>query len=167
MVCEKCKGGHYEEKIILCDRCDRGWHMFCLSPPLNNVPEGEWICPTCMAEGQTPEMAHVAHFAPQQFCLRPSPQEMHAASNSLGPYVRPGKQPFFFFFFFFSRPSSPPSPSAEFDAFQEGDTYSLEEFEHIASKFEKQTFGSEAKFKKVSGVAYVCVHTCCTPAQME
>lgn len=49
MVCEKCKGGHYEDKIILCDRCDKGWHMFCLSPPLETVPEGEWVCPTCIS----------------------------------------------------------------------------------------------------------------------
>ena len=50
MVCELCKGGHREEKIILCDKCDRGCHMFCLQPPLKQVPEGEWICPLCVAE---------------------------------------------------------------------------------------------------------------------
>ena len=48
--CELCKGGHHEEKIILCDRCDRGCHLFCLSPPLEQVPEGEWLCPMCKAE---------------------------------------------------------------------------------------------------------------------
>ena len=48
--CELCKGGHHEEKIILCDRCDRGCHLFCLSPPLEQVPEGEWLCPICKAE---------------------------------------------------------------------------------------------------------------------
>jgi hypothetical protein len=48
--CELCKGGHHEEKIILCDRCDRGCHLFCLSPPLEQVPQGEWLCPLCKAE---------------------------------------------------------------------------------------------------------------------
>ncbi|KAK9819859.1 hypothetical protein WJX72_003401 [[Myrmecia] bisecta] len=48
--CELCKGGHHEDKIILCDKCDRGCHMFCLTPPLEDVPEGEWICPLCLAE---------------------------------------------------------------------------------------------------------------------
>jgi histone demethylase JARID1 len=52
MVCEKCKGGHYEEKIILCDRCDKGWHMFCLSPAMENVPDGDWVCPSCIARGR-------------------------------------------------------------------------------------------------------------------
>ena len=49
MVCESCRGGHYEDKIILCDRCDRGWHMFCLTPPLKKVPKGDWVCPVCDA----------------------------------------------------------------------------------------------------------------------
>lgn len=52
MVCEKCSGGHSEDKIILCDRCDSGWHLFCVSPPLDNVPDGEWVCPTCMNPGR-------------------------------------------------------------------------------------------------------------------
>lgn len=34
----------------MCDRCDRGCHLFCLSPPLDQVPEGEWLCPLCKAE---------------------------------------------------------------------------------------------------------------------
>ena len=49
MVCESCRGGHYEDKIILCDRCDRGWHLFCLTPPLRKVPKGNWVCPICDA----------------------------------------------------------------------------------------------------------------------
>lgn len=49
MVCESCRGGHYEDKIILCDKCDRGWHLFCLTPPLRKVPKGNWICPICDA----------------------------------------------------------------------------------------------------------------------
>jgi hypothetical protein len=54
MVCEKCKGGHLEERMIICDRCDKGWHTFCLSPPLESVPEGEWVCPTCVVTGTSP-----------------------------------------------------------------------------------------------------------------
>ena len=50
LVCELCKGGHHEEKIILCDKCDRGCHLFCLSPPLTKVPQGDWVCPLCVAE---------------------------------------------------------------------------------------------------------------------
>ncbi|EOD19567.1 hypothetical protein EMIHUDRAFT_209166 [Emiliania huxleyi CCMP1516] len=33
--------------ILLCDwrGCKAGWHMQCLSPPLREVPEGQWLCP--------------------------------------------------------------------------------------------------------------------------
>jgi [histone H3]-trimethyl-L-lysine4 demethylase len=47
LLCEICAAGHCEDKIILCDRCDKGFHLFCLSPPLDDVPEGDWICPLC------------------------------------------------------------------------------------------------------------------------
>ena len=50
LKCELCKGGHHEEQIILCDHCDKGCHMFCLSPPLDAVPEGDWLCPSCVAK---------------------------------------------------------------------------------------------------------------------
>lgn len=50
LVCERCGGGHHEEQIILCDRCDRGCHMFCLCPPVVVVPAGDWVCPMCIAE---------------------------------------------------------------------------------------------------------------------
>lgn len=48
LVCELCQGGHHEDQIILCDHCDRGFHMFCLNPPLDKVPAGEWSCPICL-----------------------------------------------------------------------------------------------------------------------
>jgi len=47
MVCEACRGGHYEDQIILCDKCDKGWHMFCLKPKMKKIPKGDWICPAC------------------------------------------------------------------------------------------------------------------------
>ena len=50
LVCELCGGGHHEEKIILCDGCDRGCHMFCLDPPMLTVPRGDWTCPRCTAD---------------------------------------------------------------------------------------------------------------------
>lgn len=48
LLCELCNGGHHEDQILLCDGCDRGFHMFCLSPPLEKVPAGEWLCPFCL-----------------------------------------------------------------------------------------------------------------------
>ena len=33
--------------MLLCDWCDRGYHMDCLEPPLSQVPDGDWMCPRC------------------------------------------------------------------------------------------------------------------------
>lgn len=33
--------------MLLCDGCDRGFHMSCLKPPLKNVPKGDWFCKDC------------------------------------------------------------------------------------------------------------------------
>eukprot|EP00959_Pyramimonas_sp_CCMP1952_P432318 9053227-Pyramimonas_sp.AAC.1 len=35
--------------MLLCDKCDLGWHMFCLDPPLGEIPEGDWFCPRCVS----------------------------------------------------------------------------------------------------------------------
>ena len=43
-VCDVCgEGGD----ILLCDTCTLSWHLTCLDPPLDEVPEGTWSCPKC------------------------------------------------------------------------------------------------------------------------
>ncbi|XP_077867542.1 uncharacterized protein LOC100370373 [Saccoglossus kowalevskii] len=44
-----CKCGQYDqpEWILLCDKCDAGYHTACLRPPLMMIPDGEWFCPSC------------------------------------------------------------------------------------------------------------------------
>jgi|MDSW01.1.fsa_nt_gb hypothetical protein len=37
--------------MILCDSCDRGFHMACLNPVLNELPIGDWLCDGCCATG--------------------------------------------------------------------------------------------------------------------
>lgn len=51
LVCEICREGHSEEQILLCDSCNRGFHLLCLRPPLSGVPEGDWLCPSCLDSG--------------------------------------------------------------------------------------------------------------------
>ncbi|XP_052209867.1 lysine-specific demethylase JMJ17 isoform X2 [Diospyros lotus] len=34
--------------MLLCDRCNKGWHIHCLSPPLKQVPPGNWYCLECL-----------------------------------------------------------------------------------------------------------------------
>ncbi|KAL5718738.1 Histone-lysine N-methyltransferase atxr6 [Ranunculus cassubicifolius] len=45
--CEECNGGDAAEKLLLCDKCDRGFHIFCLKPILASVPKGSWFCFSC------------------------------------------------------------------------------------------------------------------------
>ncbi|KAK1265891.1 putative lysine-specific demethylase JMJ14 [Acorus gramineus] len=47
-ICEQCKSGLHGEVMLLCDRCDKGWHLYCLSPPLERVPPGNWYCFECL-----------------------------------------------------------------------------------------------------------------------
>ncbi|KAF0910136.1 hypothetical protein E2562_001355 [Oryza meyeriana var. granulata] len=47
-VCEQCNSGLHGDVMLLCDRCDKGWHLYCLSPPLKSVPPGNWYCLECM-----------------------------------------------------------------------------------------------------------------------
>ncbi|XP_011568402.3 E3 ubiquitin-protein ligase UHRF1 [Plutella xylostella] len=45
--CYLCFGKNEPEKIILCDECNNGYHMHCLSPPLSELPDEDWYCPSC------------------------------------------------------------------------------------------------------------------------
>lgn len=45
--CEECGGGDKEEEILLCDKCDKGYHLDCLRPIVPRVPFGHWYCPSC------------------------------------------------------------------------------------------------------------------------
>ncbi|NXY02911.1 PHRF1 protein, partial [Pteruthius melanotis] len=45
--CEVCGRSDREDRLLLCDGCDAGYHMECLDPPLSEVPVDEWFCPAC------------------------------------------------------------------------------------------------------------------------
>ena len=49
-------GEEDSRRMLLCDTCDAGWHMYCLPVPLTSVPEGDWHCPDCF----TPDESDVA-----------------------------------------------------------------------------------------------------------
>ncbi|CAH0683401.1 unnamed protein product [Spodoptera exigua] len=46
-ICEVCGRTDNEETMLLCDGCDLGYHMQCLTPPLSEVPAEQWLCPNC------------------------------------------------------------------------------------------------------------------------
>ncbi|EEC04005.1 hypothetical protein IscW_ISCW002529 [Ixodes scapularis] len=45
--CEVCGNCDREDRLLLCDACDLGYHCECLTPPLDTVPVEEWYCPDC------------------------------------------------------------------------------------------------------------------------
>ncbi|XP_034940121.1 serine/arginine repetitive matrix protein 2 isoform X2 [Chelonus insularis] len=46
-LCEVCHQGDREDRLLLCDGCDSGYHLECLTPPMDQVPIEEWFCPGC------------------------------------------------------------------------------------------------------------------------
>lgn len=45
--CKVCRKKGEDDKLILCDECNKAFHLFCLRPVLLNIPDGEWLCPAC------------------------------------------------------------------------------------------------------------------------
>ena len=45
--CELCHGKGDEAQMLLCDDCNKGFHTFCLQPPLSAIPAGDWWCRSC------------------------------------------------------------------------------------------------------------------------
>ncbi|KAG2449488.1 hypothetical protein HYH02_005632 [Chlamydomonas schloesseri] len=54
--CCVCSKNTDTRRMVECDRCLRGFHFRCLKPPLKKLPEGDWLCPDCVAG--VPATAH-------------------------------------------------------------------------------------------------------------
>jgi hypothetical protein len=62
--CEVCKLTHDFAEMLLCDRCNLGWHTFCMNPPVSKDID-TYICPHCQAGGISPLSASfVPNLAP-------------------------------------------------------------------------------------------------------
>ncbi|KAM7288417.1 zinc finger protein ubi-d4 B [Ixodes scapularis] len=48
--CGLCGTSDNDDQLLFCDDCDRGYHMYCLTPPLSEPPEGLWSCHLCIEE---------------------------------------------------------------------------------------------------------------------
>lgn len=54
VICmQVCHSKRDYDRILLCDTCNGEYHIECLTPPLTQVPTGNWFCPKC-ASGQPP-----------------------------------------------------------------------------------------------------------------
>lgn len=52
-VCHKNDDAAAEQHgdLLECEKCNLAYHLACLAPPLDAVPEGEWHCPVCTDRG--------------------------------------------------------------------------------------------------------------------
>jgi len=56
-TCAICATARNEDQIIFCDRCDRGYHTFCVA--LRSIPKGKiWTCRICFKEDPTYSEKH-------------------------------------------------------------------------------------------------------------
>jgi len=52
-TCTLCGTSENDDQLLFCDDCDRGYHMYCLVPPLKEPPEGSWSCNICIRRFHT------------------------------------------------------------------------------------------------------------------
>ncbi|XP_017891617.1 bromodomain adjacent to zinc finger domain protein 1A isoform X2 [Ceratina calcarata] len=45
--CRICWRRRDGDKMLLCDGCNNGHHLYCLTPKLTSVPTGDWYCKSC------------------------------------------------------------------------------------------------------------------------
>jgi len=48
--CVVCQYGDYEDQLMLCDGCDRGFHSYCLN--ISAVPIADWYCSGCLIKNK-------------------------------------------------------------------------------------------------------------------
>ncbi|XP_022245554.1 histone acetyltransferase KAT6A-like isoform X1 [Limulus polyphemus] len=52
-TCCMCNDSEDWDTMLICDACDKGFHMKCHVPKVTEEPTGTWICQQCMNEEQT------------------------------------------------------------------------------------------------------------------
>lgn len=81
--CRWCGSDKFDEvgnEMLLCDRCDAEYHLQCLDPVLDEVPEGEWLCPDCV-EKKNPELLEIETFCTRLNVLRMQMVEYEATKK--------------------------------------------------------------------------------------
>ena len=58
VLCGRCGDGGDEDKLMLCDGCDQGFHCYCVG--LDSVPMDEWRCVICAVEDEDEDDGDVA-----------------------------------------------------------------------------------------------------------
>jgi hypothetical protein len=48
LKCQLCGSPKRAATMVIRNVCSTGWHLECLTPPLLEVPIGQWSCPVCV-----------------------------------------------------------------------------------------------------------------------
>ncbi|KAG5684984.1 hypothetical protein PVAND_014187 [Polypedilum vanderplanki] len=75
--CEICRRIDREDVMLLCDGCDKGFHMDCLDPPLDQIPNNNWYCSACEnneSDSSSDESEEVEEETANEIILREQPQ---------------------------------------------------------------------------------------------
>ncbi|KFV09969.1 PHD and RING finger domain-containing protein 1, partial [Pterocles gutturalis] len=83
--CEVCGRSDREDRLLLCDGCDAGYHMECLNPPLSEVPVDEWFCPACAPMGAS-AAADTDHVSEEEVAALVA--DVTPTTSRLRPHVR-------------------------------------------------------------------------------
>lgn len=50
IFCEKCGGGDDDGKIVICEKCLKAAHIYCLEEKTEEIPQGDWLCEKCRGQ---------------------------------------------------------------------------------------------------------------------
>ena len=53
-MCSVCARPDDDANMLVCDCCKKGFHIYCLTPALDEVPQGDWKCPKCAKKKSQP-----------------------------------------------------------------------------------------------------------------
>ncbi|KAM4733904.1 uncharacterized protein phrf1 [Anableps anableps] len=83
--CEVCGSSDREDRLLLCDGCDAGYHMECLTPPLDAVPVEEWFCPECEANNRQSRGSAEELSDTERMFSTPRPATSRSRTHTVGP----------------------------------------------------------------------------------
>ena len=64
--CSVCSTPHDDDKMMFCDRCDRGFHTYCVN--VDQVPSGAWLCKNCTICNEQTAAANEDEKIIKEFC---------------------------------------------------------------------------------------------------
>lgn len=67
--CLICKQDNDHAKLMLCEGCNGEYHIYCLNPPLEDVPEDDWFCGTYHHDCRSTTCCESSNRAKDVWCI--------------------------------------------------------------------------------------------------